>query len=94
MSKNKSMCCEQRMSKNLKYRRQIFIECDIIENDIEKEHSLAEFPSKFQIVDLFLLTGIVARYGDPRGHYVGYSYQGSQWIEFDDLIKKTKNKRI
>lgn len=82
------------MSRNIKYGKQIFIECDAIENNIEKEHSLAEFQPKIQVGDnSFLLASIVARYGDiGNGHYVGYSYQGSQWIEFDDLIKNTRNK--
>lgn len=94
MPDNRSTCCKQRMSRNIKYGKQIFIECDAIENNIEKEHSLAEFQPKIQVGDnSFLLAGIVARYGDiGNGHYVGYSYQGSQWIEFDDLIKNTRNK--
>lgn len=93
MPNNRSTCCKQRMSRNIKYGKQIFIECDAIENDIEKEHSLAEFQPKIQVGDhSFLLAGIVARYGDiGNGHYVGYSYQGSQWIEFDDLVKNTRN---
>lgn len=91
---NKSICYKQRMSRNIKYGKQIFIECDAIENYIEKEYSLAEFPPKIQVGDnSFLLAGTIARYGDiGNGHYVGYSYQGSQWIEFDDLVKNTRNK--
>lgn len=92
MPNNRSVCCKQRMNINIKYGKQIFIECDTID-DIEKEHSLVEFPPKIQISDnLFLLAGTVARYGDiENGHYVGYSYQGFQWIEFDDLKKNTRN---
>lgn len=94
MPNNRSICCKQRMDRNIKYGKQIFIECDAMDNDIEKEHFLAEFPPKIQVGDnSFLLAGIVARYGDvENGHYVGYSYQESQWIEFNDLVRHTKNK--
>jgi hypothetical protein len=94
MPNNRSICCKQRMSRNIKYGKQIFIECDAIDNDLEKAHSLAEFPLKIKVGDnFFFLAGTIARYGDiENGHYVGYSYQGSQWIEFDDLVRNAKNK--
>lgn len=89
---NNSICCKQLLTRNIKYGIQIFIEYDAIGNDLQQEHSLAEFSPKIQISDnSFLLEGTVARYNDTKsGHYVGYSYhQGSEWIEFDDLIKDT-----
>lgn len=43
--------------------------------------------------NFFILAGIIARYGGTEsGHYVAYSYQNSQWIEFDDLVKNIKYK--
>lgn len=53
MPNNKSICCKQLMSRKIKYGKQIFIECDTIETDLEKEDSLAEFPPKIQIDDIF-----------------------------------------
>lgn len=67
MPNNRSICCKQHMNRDIRYGKQIFIECDVKENDTEKEHSLAEFPPKIQSGDnSFLLAGIVARYGDTN----------------------------
>ncbi|EFN66838.1 hypothetical protein EAG_00550, partial [Camponotus floridanus] len=38
MPNNRSICCEKPMNRNIKYKKQILIECDAIKNDIEEEH--------------------------------------------------------
>lgn len=70
----------------------MFIEYDPVEYDNIKQHCLADLAIELQINDYsFILAGVVARYGNAEsGHYIGYSYQGSQWIEFDDLKKNIK----
>lgn len=94
MPSDKSLCCNQLVSKNIKYGTQIFIEYDPTENEMQQKIRLTEFATKLQFDDnTFILAGIVARYGGTEnGHYVGYSYQNTQWIEFDDLVKNTKYK--
>jgi len=92
MPSNKSTCCDQLMQRHIKYGTQIFIEHDAVEYDTQKEYRLADFLTQIQFdKNTFILAGVVARYG-KNGHYIAYSYQGSQWIEFDDLVNNTKYK--
>lgn len=71
MPSNKSICCDQLMSKNIKYGTQIFIEYNLMEHDIQKKYCLADFPTKIQFSNNTFILGIVARYGGTEsGHYV------------------------
>lgn len=94
MPNNISICCNQLMSESKRYGTQIFIECNAIEYGIERDYCLKEFVPKLLIDNnSFRLAGVIARYGGTgSGHYIGYSYQGSRWVEFDDLVKNIKYK--
>lgn len=87
MPKNNSICCKQLMQRDIIYGTQIFIEYDPMEYNHTRQHCLADLTIKLEVNNYsFILAGVVVRYGSAdNGHYVGYSYQSSHWIEFDDL---------
>jgi len=82
------------LCRDIKYDTQIFIEHDLVEYDTQKEYRLVDFSIQIQLdKNIFISAGVVARYSNIKNrHHVACSYQGSQWIEFDDLVKNTKNK--
>lgn len=83
----RTLCCNKFTTQTIKYGDQIFIE---YEPTMQGKVRLSEFPTKIAFNNCsFHLAGVVAHFGTGQnGHYVGYSYQNTEWMEFNDINKK------